>query len=60
MIHDLQSEVSGDYGKALIILAEVLKAFMSAATDLSEDNKNLIKRKRTTETERKTDTKPPK
>lgn len=23
MIHDLQSEVSGDYGKALLILAEV-------------------------------------
>lgn len=23
MIHDLQSEVSGDYGKALFILAEV-------------------------------------
>lgn len=24
LIHDLQSEVSGDYGKALLILAEVL------------------------------------
>lgn len=24
MIHDLQSEVAGDYGKALFILAEVL------------------------------------
>lgn len=24
MIHDLQSEVSGDYSKALLILAEVL------------------------------------
>lgn len=36
VIHDLQSEVSGDYGKALLILAEVLKTFMSAATDLSD------------------------
>lgn len=25
VIHDLQSEVSGDYGKALLILAEVLE-----------------------------------
>lgn len=25
VIHDLQSEVSGDYGKALLLLAEVLK-----------------------------------
>lgn len=24
LLHDLQSEVSGDYGKALLILAEVL------------------------------------
>uniref|UniRef100_A0A8C9X842 Annexin n=1 Tax=Sander lucioperca TaxID=283035 RepID=A0A8C9X842_SANLU len=30
MIHDLQSEVSGDYGKALLILAEVLYALYEA------------------------------
>lgn len=32
MIHDMQSEVSGDYGKALLILAEVLKV-PSSGTD---------------------------
>lgn len=29
VIHDLQSEVSGDYGKALLILAEVLRPSMN-------------------------------
>lgn len=33
VIHDLQSEVSGDYGKALLILAEVPEAFTGAVVD---------------------------
>ncbi len=46
MIHDLQSEVSGDYGKALLILAEVLyitvKQSHGTATD-SQQMSQLLK-----------------
>lgn len=44
VIHDLQSEVSGDYGKALLLLAEVLKPLRVLWRPVShvKYDKNLI------------------